>query len=140
MTEIIIVAFNLHFAPVIADIRKAVFTIEQNIDEDKDLDGEDLKAVHVLLKEGGDYVGTGRMLADGHIGRLAILKPCRRKSLGTKVLLAFVEEARKKQLGFIYLGAQVHASGFYRKSGFFEYGEPYFDVGIEHIHMRYNLS
>ena len=126
--------------PVIKAIRNAVFTIEQNIDAGKDLDGEDPAATHILVKQDGKYVATGRMLNDGHIGRLAVLKASRGKSLGTKIILAFVEEARKRRLKFVYPGAQVHAADFYKKSGFSEYGDPYFEVGVEHIQMKKYLD
>ena len=95
MTEISIVKFDLKHSPIITGIRHTVFTIEQNIDESKDQDGEDPGAVHALVKLDNKYVATGRMLADGHVGRLAVLKPFRRKKLGSKILLSFVEEAIK---------------------------------------------
>jgi predicted GNAT family N-acyltransferase len=140
MTEIKIVKFEGQYAPVIKAIRNAVFTIEQNIDAGKDLDGEDPAAAHILVKLDGKYVATGRMLNDGHIGRLAVLKASRGKSLGTKIILAFVEEARKRRLKFVYLGAQVHAADFYKNSGFSASGAPYFEVGIEHIQMKRYLN
>jgi len=139
MVEIKIVEFNQQYAPVISKIRHAVFTIEQKIDGNKGLDGRDPGAVHILVKVGEEYIGTGRMLADGHIGRLAVLKSFRGQSMGTKIIVAFMEEAKKCRIKTLFLGAQKQAIPFYHKAGFIEYGEPYYEVGIEHIHMKCKL-
>jgi predicted GNAT family N-acyltransferase len=136
MANTIIVKFDVQFSPEIKKIRNQVFTKEQDIDANLDFDGQDRDAVHVLVIYDGKYVGTGRMLADGHIGRLAMLKAYRGRGLGAKAVLALVNEAENIGLKRVYLGAQKHAVGFYEKLGFSEYGEPYIEVNIEHIHME----
>lgn len=136
MTGTVAVKFDEQYAPEIRRIRNTVFTAEQYIDEKLDFDGQDPDAVHVLVACQGTYVGTGRMLSDGHIGRLAVLKAYRGRGLGAKVLLALVQQAKKMGLKRVYLGAQKHAIGFYERSGFAVYGEPYTEVNIEHVHME----
>ena len=71
MIEISVVKFVGKPVEHITSIRHAVFSIELKIDAKKDLDGEDPGAIHVLAKENEKYVGTGRLLRDGHIGILA---------------------------------------------------------------------
>ena len=136
MIETIVVKFDEQYAPEIKNIRNDVFTNEQHIDEDMDFDGQDRDAVRVLVICKGKYVGTGRMLNDGHIGRLAVLREYRGRGLGAKVVLALVKEAKNMDVKRVYLGAQKHAVGFYEKLGFAIYGEPYTEVNIEHIHME----
>jgi predicted GNAT family N-acyltransferase len=136
MIEPIVVKFDEQYAPEIRVIRNAVFTNEQHIDEDIDFDGQDRDAVHVLVVYEGKHVGTGRMLIDGHIGRLAVLREYRGRGLGAKVVLALVKEAKNMGTKRVYLGAQKHAVGFYEKLGFSVYGEPYTEANIEHIHME----
>ena len=82
------------------------------------------------------YVGTGRMLADGHIGRLAVLEEYRGRGLGAEAVRALIEEAENRGMNRVYLGAQVHAKGFYEKLGFSAYGEPYVEANIKHILME----
>jgi predicted GNAT family N-acyltransferase len=132
----IVVRFDGQYATAIRRIRNRVFTGEQHIDEELDFDGQDPGAVHVLVACHGEYVGTGRMLSDGHIGRLAVLKEYRGRGLGVQALLALVAEADRIGLDRVYLGAQKHAVGFYERLGFSVYGEPYMEVGIEHVHMQ----
>ena len=72
-------------------IRDAVFVVEQNVPVEIELDELDPVCTHLLAvaDEGGD-VGTGRMTADGHIGRLAVLKGLMlstgRNSIGNSLL------------------------------------------------------
>ena len=120
----------------IQQIRYSVFSREQKIDVAIDLDGQDPGAVHVLAKVDQVFVGTGRILKDGHIGRLAVLKPARGKGVGEKLVLKFLEIAREKGMELVFLGSQEHVVGFYRKLGFMEYGSPYVEAGILHVHME----
>jgi len=120
----------------IQQIRHSVFSMEQKIDAALDLDGQDPGAVHVLAKVGGVFAGTGRMLEDGHIGRLAVLKLFRGKDVGKKLVEKLVEIAGERGMERVFLGAQEHAVGFYRKLGFVEYGAAYVEAGILHVHME----
>lgn len=113
-----------------------MFTDEQGIAEAIDFDGQDPDALHVLVAYGQKYVGTGRMLSDGHIGRLAVLHEVRGRGLGARAVLALVEEAKAIGLSRVYLGAQGHAVGFYERLGFSAYGQPYTEANIEHIHVE----
>jgi predicted GNAT family N-acyltransferase len=136
MPEIIIIYFDPQHESEIRGIRNAVFTQEQKVPEDIDFDGTDSNAIHVLVKEGDRFVGTGRMLHDGHIGRLAVLKEHRGKGFGTTAVRALVDEARRVGLKRVFLGAQMYAVGFYQKLGFTEYGAPFMEANMEHIHME----
>jgi predicted GNAT family N-acyltransferase len=136
----IIVEFTDEFSGEIKYIRRSVFTNEQHIDPELDFDGQDHEAVHVLIADNEDYVGTGRMLNDGHLGRLAVLKEYRGQGFGAEIVRALIKEAKNRNFKRVYLGAQRHAVGFYKKLGFSEYGEPFFEVNIEHVHMERSLS
>lgn len=59
-------------------VRIAVFVIEQNIPEELEWDAHDPVSVHVIAEDAaGTPVGCGRLLPDGHIGRLAVLSDWR---------------------------------------------------------------
>ena len=121
-------------------VRSNVFVEEQNVPADIELDEFDAAAVHWLAYSGDIPVGTCRMLADGHIGRLAVLKDYRRLDIGKKLLLAAIDAARSKGLFDVYLNAQIHATGFYEGFGFTVYGEEFMDAGIPHLPMRLQLE
>jgi predicted GNAT family N-acyltransferase len=136
MIETSVVAFDSQHAGEIRRIRYDVFTREQHIDHNIDFDGQDSTALHVLVAYGGLIVGTGRMLQDGHIGRLAVLKAYRGRGFGSAAVQALVREAEKLRMARVYLGAQQHAVGFYEQLGFSVCGKPYNEVGIRHIPME----
>jgi predicted GNAT family N-acyltransferase len=140
MDNVLIVRYDERYAPEIKKIRRSVFVTEQQIDEDIEFDGNDKDAIHVLLSKNDKFVGTGRMLANGHIGRLAVYKAYRGQGLGRKAVMALVEEAREQGLQRVYLGAQLYAVPFYKKLGFSEFGRTFMEAGIEHIHMEKYLS
>lgn len=123
----------------IIDIRETVFVKEQNVPKELEVDGLDIECDHVLLKSGSDFVATGRIQKDGHIGRVAVLKEFRGKGLGKEIILSLIEVAKSKGMKKVYLGAQLTAKEFYHKLGFYQYGETFQDAGIEHIMMELRI-
>lgn len=140
MEKIVCSSLNQENAKHIQLVRNTVFTQEQNVDPTIDFDGQDNFAIHTVIYLNGSVVATGRILSDGHIGRVAVLKPYRSLGLGSKVILSLQEYATKNNYPHIYLGSQLHAEPFYTKLGFKRYGEQYTEANIEHIGMRKQLT
>ena len=63
-------------------IRFAVFVEEQGVPREIELDEHDALSVHVVAFEDQAPVATGRLLPDGHIGRMAVLKDWRGRGIG----------------------------------------------------------
>jgi predicted GNAT family N-acyltransferase len=116
-------------------IRLAVFVEEQGVPREIEMDEFDAQCIHALAFEDGTAVGTGRLLPDGHIGRMAILKPWRGRGIGSAILHRLIEAARRRGDREVLLSAQVHAVGFYRAHGFAPEGEVYEEAGIAHQAM-----
>ncbi len=116
-------------------VRMAVFSEEQGVDPAIDFDGLDDEATHVLCSDNGNPVGTGRMLDDGHIGRVAVLSEHRSRGVGTEIMQLLTDTARAKNFRRIYLHAQVGAVPFYDKLGFFACGKNFEEAGILHTPM-----
>jgi predicted GNAT family N-acyltransferase len=119
-----------------APIRFAVFVEEQRVPAEIELDEMDAKSLHAVAFGNRFPVGTGRLLPDGHIGRMAVLKDWRGRGVGSLILKELVEAARSRGDREIVLSAQVHATAFYRMHGFVEEGAEYMDAGIPHDDMR----
>lgn len=118
-------------------IRFVVFVEEQRVPADMEMDEMDAKCVHALAhSEEVGAVATGRLLPDGHIGRLAVLKEWRGKGVGGEILERLVAAARERGDREVALSAQTHAVRFYRQHGFVEEGEIYEEAGIPHQVMR----
>ena len=128
-------------ARVLGTIREAVFVDEQRVPMELEWDGLDLECTHVIAyAEQGQPVATGRLLADGHIGRLAVLKPWRGQGIGSQVLCALVNIARSRGIVTCALNAQTHAIAFYERYGFVAEGDEFDDAGIAHRHMVLELA
>ena len=60
--------------PLLRAVREAVFVHEQSVPEELEWDGMDDGGRHALaLSLSGDAIGCGRILPNGHIGRIAVL-------------------------------------------------------------------
>ena len=140
MSDIHLVAYDAVHSPHIQHIRETVFIAEQQVPVELEFDGLDNVALQLLVAVDGQYVGTGRMLSDGHIGRIAILKDFRGLGLGAKMVQALVDEAARLGYPRVYLGAQTQALGFYTKLGFTPYGDEFMDAGIPHLAMEQILA
>ena len=121
-------------------IRTLVFVEEQRVPPEIEMDAMDAVSLHALAYVGGHAVGTGRLLPDGHIGRMAVLRESRALGIGSAILRRLVEEAGRRGLREAVLSAQTHALDFYRKHGFTPIGEPYEEAGIPHQEMRRGLN
>lgn len=122
-------------------LREAVFINEQHVPEAMEWDGQDDNSVHVLaFDELNRPIGTGRLLPDGHIGRMAVLPPWRRQGIGSALLTALIGIAQKMRLPSVELDAQTQALGFYQRHGFHSVGEVFMDAGILHQRMRRALA
>jgi len=126
--------------PVAGPLRFAIFVGEQNVPAGIELDDLDASCVHAVAYDvDGKAVGTGRLLPDGHIGRMAVVKEWRRRGIGAEILEALTDEARKRGHAEVLLSAQLQAAEFYREHGFVAEGKVYEDAGILHQKMRKKL-
>ena len=119
----------------ICAIRYEVFVDEQNVPEELEIDGLDGKAKHVLAFVDGVPIGTGRILDDGHIGRVAVLKDYRGFGIGKLIMKELIKWAQDITLKKVWLSSQWHAHSFYLDLGFVCIGEIYKEAGIDHIKM-----
>lgn len=122
-------------------VRYEVFVIEQNVPADIELDVHDAECIHAVAYDESDRpVGTGRLLPDTHIGRMAVLQAYRGQGVGSLLLDQLIHEARRRGYAQVVLSAQTHALPFYERHGFIAEGPLYMDAGIEHKLMRLPLA
>ena len=117
-------------------VREQVFMLEQQVPEELEWDGLDGHAVHLLARDNaGNPIGTVRMLSDGHVGRMAVLKPWRGRGVGSALLKTIIATARSVGMEAIFLDAQIQAIAFYERHGFIIEGGEFMDAGMPHRHM-----
>jgi predicted GNAT family N-acyltransferase len=116
-------------------IREAVFVVEQDVPPELEWDAEDTDAVHFLAFEGDFAVGTARLLPDGQIGRVSVIKDWRGLHIGEMLMQAAIAEAERRGLRRQMLTAQAHAVRFYERLGFRVASEEFLEAGIPHVDM-----
>src|SRR5512139_3165683 len=106
-------------AAALRDIRYEVFVVEQGVPEALEWDGIDGRCAHALaLDVAGHAIGCGRLLPDGHIGRMAVRAPWRGRGVGRAILDVLIGLARQRGDPSVVLNAQTQAMPFYARAGF----------------------
>ncbi len=122
-------------------IRTEVFVEEQGVPAELEMDSMDALCLHAVAYEAdGTPIGTGRLLPDGHIGRMAVRKAARGTGVGSALLLALMEQARQRGDQLVALSSQSHAAPFYERHGFAVEGDEFFEAGIAHINMQHSFK
>jgi predicted GNAT family N-acyltransferase len=117
-------------------LRHEVFVLGQDVPEELERDELDAVSDHAVAILDDVVVGTGRLLPDGTIGRMAVAESVRGLGIGAAVLAVLEERARERGLPAVELHAQVHALGFYDRYGYVPFTDVYLEAGIEHRSMR----
>ena len=130
-----------HDADKLRAIRLAVFVIEQNIPEELEWDAFDAQSVHAIAEDAQrSPIGCGRLLPDGHIGRMAVISDWRGRGVGAALLVRLIELARARGDARVLLNAQTQAMPFYARFGFAPVGAEYEEAGIPHWTMERTLT
>lgn len=118
-------------------IREAVFIIEQHVPAELERDAFDAVCLHaVAYGDNKTPVGTGRLLPDGHIGRMAVSQSVRGQGVGGALLTTLIDAAKARGDVAVILNAQTHAAPFYQRYGFVVEGDEFMEAGIPHMTMR----
>lgn len=122
-------------------IRYEVFVVEQRVPEALEWDGIDAQCIHAIAEDAnGNAIGCGRLLPDGHIGRMAVRAQWRGRQVGARMLEHLIALARRRGDAKVMLNAQVQAMPFYARFGFVPAGEPFDEAGIPHQAMELALA
>ncbi|MCU6433428.1 GNAT family N-acetyltransferase [Undibacterium sp. Jales W-56] len=121
-------------------IRYDVFVIEQNIPAELEWDEMDAQCLHAVAYDAtGAALGTGRLLPDGHIGRMAVRKSARGLGVGAAILQSLMQQARQRGDQAVKLNAQISAEPFYSANGYSRDGDVFEEAGIPHISMTHQF-
>ncbi|MDF1852402.1 MAG: GNAT family N-acetyltransferase [Verrucomicrobiales bacterium] len=126
-------------------VRKAVFVEEQGVPEEIEVDEYDAVSRHFLARNpDGDAVGTARLLPNGKVGRVAVLKTYRGLGIGTALMRQVIQtwkthraESSLDPPSTLHLHAQSSSIGFYESFGFVAKGPEFEEAGIPHRSMAF---
>lgn len=125
----------------ILQLRSEVFVVEQDCVY-QDIDGKDLKALHVIGEKDGKVVAYTRCFAPGiyfkeaAIGRVVVDMGQRKHGYGHDIMKASITAIKDSyKTEVIKLSAQTYLKNFYESHGFVPTGEAYLEDGIPHMAM-----
>ena len=124
-------------------LRYDVFCVEQGVSLEEERDGRDDEALHLVVVDGGEIVGTCRLLAEGSdvkLGRMAVAASHRGRQLAAALLVEADAQARELRARRIVLAAQLTAQVVYDRAGYAPYGDVFLDADIEHVMMAKALE
>lgn len=123
-------------------IRHEVFVAEQQVPKELEVDGLDDQCVQVLAEdEAGAVIGTARLMPEGRVGRVAVLKAWRRYGVGAALVAELEEEARRQGMTSLELHSQTWTIPFYESIGFVATDDDEFiEAGIRHRLMEKKLG
>jgi predicted GNAT family N-acyltransferase len=119
-------------------LRYEVFCTEQGVSLAEERDGLDGEALHLVVVDGGEVVGTCRLLLVGSevkLGRMAVAASHRGRGLAAELLAEADARSRELRAERIVLAAQLTAQSLYERAGYARYGDVFLDAGIEHVMM-----
>ncbi|MCY0088590.1 MULTISPECIES: GNAT family N-acetyltransferase [Bacillus amyloliquefaciens group] len=120
-------------------VRKEVFVKEQHVPEEEEIDQFEDTSEHIVIYDGGQPVGAGRLrIKDGHgkLERICVMKSHRSLGVGAVIMQALEKAAAAKGADSFLLHAQTQAVPFYEKQGYrVTSGEEFLDAGIPHLEM-----
>lgn len=120
------------------NIRTEVFIKEQGfVNEFDDIDD---RAIHCVIYKDEKAMAVGRIFKgekEGEyiIGRVAVLKEYRKLHLGSEVIKSLENKSLEMGCKVIKLSAQCRAKEFYKKLGYIEASEVYYDESCPHVDM-----
>ena len=129
----------------ILQLRSEIFILEQQCLY-LDIDDNDFKAHHVIVKKRGKIIGYSRVMKKGNIyskyssiGRVLVSKRERRKNIGSTIIEYSIKILKKLYKNDpIKISAQTYLKTAYEKHGFVYKGEDYLEDGIPHCAMYFD--
>ena len=126
----------------ILQLRSEVFVVEQNCVY-QDIDGKDIKALHLFGEEYGKIIAYSRLFNVGDyfenasIGRVVVAENCRNKKYGHDLMREAISaiETHFQEIK-ITISAQLYLKKFYESHGFVQTSETYLEDDIPHIEMK----
>lgn len=115
-------------------IRGQVFIIEQGIDWKIEFDGLDGECVLFTAYKDDKAVGAARLFHQ-KVGRVATLKEFRKQGIAKAVMLEIENYAKKNNIPYLKLHAQLSVKDFYQNLGYKSSGEIFQEADIDHILM-----
>jgi predicted GNAT family N-acyltransferase len=125
------------------ELRLRVFSGEQGVSREAEIDGLDGEATHLVALRRGSVVATCRLrFPQGgcKLERMAVDESFRQVGIGRELLDEAEREALREGATEMVLHAQRQVEAFYAACGYLAEGETFLEEGIPHVQMRKSLA
>jgi predicted GNAT family N-acyltransferase len=125
------------------ELRLRVFSGEQGVPSNHEIDGLDPAATQLVAVRRGSVVGTCRLRFPGgrcKLERMVVEPGLRRTGIGRLLVAEAEREAGREGVAEVVLHAQRVIEDFYAACGYAAEGETFFAEGIPHVLMRKRLD
>ncbi|MFA7269593.1 MAG: GNAT family N-acetyltransferase [Sterolibacterium sp.] len=100
----------------------------------------DPDSLHALASDAaGKAIGTGRLLTEGQIGRMAVSPEWRNQGVGTAIVRYLLEAAGSQGIHQVFVNAQTSEARFYSRFGFSPAGVEFTEAESAYVQMRVSL-
>ena len=120
------------------ELRLRVFSGEQGITREGEIDGLDPAATHIVAVRRESVVGTCRLRfgeSRCKLERMVVDQSLRRTGVGRELIDGAEREAERQGAAEIVLHAQRQVEAFYVECGYEAKGETFLEEGIPHVQM-----
>lgn len=125
------------------EVRRSVFIEGQDVPESIEMDGNDEDAIHFVVVDGDQPVGTARLRIPepetAKPERVAVIEEYREQGVGRRLMELIEAEGREQGCARAVLHAQTHVIDFYEKLGYEVTSEEFEEAGIPHVEMEKQL-
>lgn len=124
------------------ELRLRVFSGEQGISRNGEIDGLDPASIHIVAVRRGSVVATCRLRfgrGQCKLERMAVDESLRRTGVGTELLTEAEREALRHGASELVLHSQRQVEDFYETCGYVAEGDTFLEEGIPHVLMRKRL-
>jgi predicted GNAT family N-acyltransferase len=123
-------------------LRLRVFSTEQGVSPEADIDGLDPASTHLVAVRRGSVVGTCRLRFPGgrcKLERMVVEQSLRKTGIGSELVAEAEREALHQGASEMVLHAQLQVEGFYAACGYLAEGDSFLEEGMPHVQMRKQL-
>jgi predicted GNAT family N-acyltransferase len=125
------------------ELRLQVFSGEQGIPRNGEIDGLDPASTHIVAVRRGGVVGTCRLrFGEGRckLERMVVAQSLRRTGVGRELIEGAEREASRQGASEVVVHVQRQVEAFYAECGYAPEGEAFLEEGIPHVQMRKALA
>ncbi|MCU4799411.1 GNAT family N-acetyltransferase [Halobacteria archaeon HArc-gm2] len=125
-------------------VREEVFVEGQGVPPERERDGHDEEATHLLGRQDDTPIGTARLRRidddTAKVERVAVREPYRGVGWGRRLVNRVEAVAGERGVETLVLHSQTAVEGFYQRLGYHTTSDVFEDAGIPHVEMEKSLE